>query len=62
MAAILKESADIAELLLITNIMVLMTDGPNKYRATINFDQVPEEIKTVIPLKNRFEYLTKILN
>lgn len=62
MAAILKESADVAELLLITNIMVLMTDGPNKYRATINFDQVPEDIKTAIPLKNRFEYLTKILN
>jgi hypothetical protein len=62
MASILKESTDIAELLLITNTMVLMIDGPNKYRATINFDQVPEEIKTAIPLKNRFEYLTKILN
>lgn len=62
MASILNESTDVAEALLITNTMVLMTDGPNKYRTTTNFDQVPEEIKTAVPLKNRFEYLTKISN
>lgn len=60
MASILNESTDIAESLLITNSMVLMTDGANKYRAPMNFDQVPEEIKTAVPLKNRFEYLTSI--
>ncbi|MDT0551856.1 sulfatase family protein [Urechidicola vernalis] len=60
MASILVESESVAESLLITNTMVLMTDGPNKYRATMNFDQVSEEIKTAVPLVNRFEYLTRI--
>ncbi len=62
MTAILIESKDKAESLLILNTMVLMTDGAFKYRATFNFDKIPEEIKKAAPLKNRYEYLTKISN
>lgn len=62
MTAILNESDDKAESLLILNSIVLMTDGEFKYRSTFNFDTIPEEIRTAVPLKNRYEYLTKISN
>ncbi len=59
MAAILSESDDPAESLLILNSMVLMTDGEFAYRETFNFEGIPDEIKTLKPLDNRFEQLQK---
>ena len=62
MNLVLNESKDKAESLLILNTMVLMTDGKFGYRTSFNFDKASEEIKNAVPLKNRFEYLTKISN
>ena len=59
MAAVLSESNDPAEALLILNSMVLMTDGEFSYKESFNFDRIPEKIRNYNPANKRFEHLEK---
>jgi arylsulfatase A-like enzyme len=62
MATILAETENPAESLLILNSMVLMTDGEYGYQASFDFSDIPDEIKTLKPLDNRFVHLMEKSN